>query len=306
MTSFKFFGDSYLAPEYDSNIVGNKLHGVANSLASAFDLPHRNYAAHGSCLEFSVKNLVHRLGSGEVKPGEIIVFCITTIGRLALKSTCEINCINDSHFPPLASAGSGFLQYDLTMDNPPSQGNLAMDDYVRKHQKELLWYVLEQDYSVVSLVHKGLVLLLLNIAREHPDKKFIFMKTAEMDDIQVDDLLPKNALFFPIDISEIAQKEIHWSKDMLSFFKRKRMSAYNMVSKYTGSDPRTNHLTLPNQSVFVADLKKGIENWNFNHVSLDNYKLDYFKVPETSAEFLESVKAGLLPDRHNYTDKYKK
>jgi len=307
ISKLRFFGDSYVAPEFEGHIVGKERQGIALQLAEKMNLVHKNHAAHGSCLEFSVKNLLHRLDSGEIESGELIIFCITTSGRFALKSTCDINVTGHGRFPKLASGGSALLHYNLESDTLIHKGNVELDRYARENKEGLIHLIMEKDYFVDKIQHMGLMALLFGIAEKHQDKKFVFASVGRYDDDKK--YLPKmpdNCIFFPVYMSEIDQAEAKWSAEIKNFMLRKNMPAHQLLTKYSGSDPRINHLTVPNMKIFVEDLFIGIQNWNFKHVRKSKYLNNHWHVPTTAEEYLKSVDAGEILYRKGYEIKYSK
>lgn len=308
----RVFGDSYVAPEYTGNITGMMRQGVIARLSKKLGATTvRNYAAHGSCFEFSLKNLTFRLNSNEIKPGDLIIFCVTTSGRIANKSTCDINVKEGQNFPQLAAGGSGLLHHDYTKENPKlNKGSHFLDTYAIENREGLLYTMLEKDTAVDNLQHFGMYCLLLGIAKANPENKFVIINVEHRSRINNDwaPEIPDNCIVYPLATSDNDQAEILWDAETLDFFKRKRHHAlrYNTMIKYAGQDPRINHLTIPNSEVFVEHLYKGIKYWNFDHVKKEDFHKEYWDVPKTSEEYLKQIKEGMLDYKPGFEKKYSK
>jgi len=311
--TLRVFGDSYVAPEYTGNITGNSRDGVIHRLQKKLSVSTaRNYAAHGSCFEFSVKNLIFRMRYQEIKPGDLIIFCVTTAGRIANKSTCDINVKEGQVFPTLAAGGSGLLHYDYTKESehPPSISSHILDTYAHENREGLLFTILEKDYEVDRIHHFSMYCLLLSFAKAHPENKFVIINVQnglEMNDVCIPEI-PDNCIIYPLPISDADQGEIYWDPDILDFFKRKNShtTRHSQLIKYTGQDPRINHLTIPNTEVFVNHLYEGIKNWNFDHVNEDDFYKTHWKIPKTAEEYLKQVEENILDYKPGFEMKYAK
>lgn len=213
------YGDSYAqkiypyAPDYKS---------WSQVLADKLGLELINNAIGGSSIEYSIKCFIRDKISNVISPNDIIIFIITSMGRLHLKYQ------NDN--PGTASS----FKYEKFTSNYP----VEHINFYKKNKNFIKWYISNKDEVMDNINTSAYIHMLNSYARSNPDNTIlVFSMNNIIHPVEVPSL--SNFILPNINLFTISNNEFCKDIDFSSWV------------RLIVSDPRPNHFCIPNSDIFA-------------------------------------------------------
>lgn len=259
------YGDSYTE---DTQHSASWVKHLANKMESRIV----NQSIGGSSTEYSIKQFIKNLKL--YKPGDTIIFCFSTVGRLNLKY------INDK-IP--RTACSFYNDYKTN----PNCG------WYLEHEDHLKWYVNEIDFDLLDINFEGYHHILKNFADKNPEiTVFVIVNTKHtyFNDSSIENT--NNYIRANIELSKISSAE---TGEM----------TYDDFTFHTKVDPRANHLVEQNRKILVEAVYKAIQTKSTEHITNDIFLKDIITAIKTFDEYKNYVNNGTILPNSDISKKLK-
>jgi hypothetical protein len=255
------YGDSASASELD-----HIAPGWAKMLSDRLDFELLNRAVSGGSTENAFNNFTGDYLSSLFKDGDLIVFQFSTVGRLFLNHQTE--------FPRTASL---YL-------NPPKFLDKKEHRWYFENKEYLEWYVVNHNLRINDISQAAYKHVLKNLAESNPGVTIVIL---ELDKKQIDFPLgniPTNFFAPNFELHKVFSNEI-----------KSRLQYFDWV-KYTGWDPRINHMSIPNL-IKVANLIYDLYTRRIDIEDYNGYFIeDCFEQIKNKEDYKSYARHGLLYD----------
>ena len=204
--------------------------------------------------------------------GDVIVFAMSTIGRLHFK-------FQDSR-PETAS----LYLHDLGRLEDPKNHIWYIEnrDYIE-------WWMVNMDHEVLSANCEGYIAYVKELAVNYPRCTFVLLENSMRyldPNYNPQSLLhrnPENFLRPNIFLDHIARGE----------FVNPNMPYYEWT-KYTGYDTRVNHLSKPNLNTLATLVNEAINTKTTEHITMDKFKSRFLEQIKTTDDYQRYIDLGYL------------
>ena len=279
MKTIRVYGDSFAANTFDfcwPTILGNSL-----------SLPVENNAMLGSCTEYAIKTFIKDVQNNIIGDDDIIIYVPSSTLRLNLSPQL------DKNKKPNTSV------YSQGLDNPNGKG--PQDEWYQENKKYIDWWVVNYDQEMQEFQFESYIQLLQNFARNRPNCVVIVLPAFPIglfkDEKHPTDIFNKhstnNFLRVNICLRNVSVLERIDSPDLKQFV------------RFTGWDPRCNHLTLPNLYILANLLSEAIQTLNIDNITMDKFQTKNIKCIETKEEYLKCVSNNIVPYSKKIEDNFK-
>ena len=235
MNNLFVYGDSFASPSAITKETW------VNILADSLNYQVVNNAVLGSSTEYSFFKFVKDAQNDIFKEEDIIIFVISSPGRLYF----NYQLFDDP------STGSRFL-------GPIRKTDLS-NLWYKQNKDNIKWYVRNTNQELNQINHESYIEVLKSFARKNPKLTFFVMHNPEPLNLFKLDQCPPNFFMPDICLVEISNREIidQTNRDFSSW------------TRYTDIDCRLNHLTNPNHKILANSIKntitkKTIDFWNYD------------------------------------------
>jgi hypothetical protein len=268
MPKLRIYGDSFASDDSEycwPNLLANKL---------GYEI--ENFAVGGSCIEYSIYNLLNDHNNQLFSDNDIIIFVQTAPGRL------------------------NFTHQILEKPNTSSSyinGNIAFTTKGDEHswyyenKKYIEWWLVNQNYDIQRYSHEAYISLIKDLALNYPNILFLVLPITNYKiDLKLTEQ-PSNFLRSTVYLDEISYNEILFDKprESISCF-------YSEFTKYTKSvDIRNNHLTKANGEILASALFECIMNRNLYKLNASNFYRGIVKPIKNLQQYLDDVEKGFYP-----------
>lgn len=266
MRKLYVFGDSFAAPNNESS-------SWAQLLADRLKIPKfMNFGINGSSSEYAMHKF-HQTISEENVSDSIIIVLLSTIGRLDLEFQIErpetaVIYLNSNPMDPInIVAGS-------------------KHEWYRENKKHIEWLCVNSNRRTAYLNRECYIHALKNYAESDPGNMVIVLQNSLQSNgipsFIPRGILPSNFIAPEIDIDIVSKAEII------------NYNSYHEFVKYTGWDPRINHLTNPNLEIMAESLYQMILTRDINKLQYDSFRKNIIKQIKNQQQLDEYITAGIL------------
>jgi hypothetical protein len=264
MQLLRIYGDSYAAP---------RIGCWANILANKLKIPEINKAVEGSSTEYAIKCFFQDLFSDNIGYNDIIIFVTSTPGRL--------------HFEFQNQNPGSAVQYLRAASKE--------DHWYWENKDHLEWYLVNQDMNLNSINHESYIKFIKDVAWNRPDNLFIILSNSNsrIDTTRLDKINPPNFLRSYTYLNTVSENEII-DADL--------HNVYQDFVSYTGHDPRSNHLSVPNLEILSELLYYSIKRLTVSNITYEKFKTQILKKIRKKQDWVEGIDQGL----YYYLDWYDK
>jgi hypothetical protein len=206
-----------------------------------------------------------------------------------------VNVIGDDDIVIYIPSTKGRLHFDFQISNRPDtaadychEPNVRPDydnSWYYKNKEHIEWWMVNASHDVISMNFESYVHVISNVARSKPNATFIMLKHQPWDHIP-NIVHPANFLIPPISFTNITSNEI--------------IGGYNYTDfvEFTKTDPRSNHLTIPNLKILTELVHETIITQSVEHFTMDKFKTNVIKKITSKEQYLEYVNQGYLDYSH--------
>ena len=264
MSVLRIYGDSFASIQpNDQNITS-----WPELLARKLQLPIVNNAIPGSSTENAVKNLCHDVENSVIKDNDIIVIVLSSSGRLNFQYQTE--------HPETA------VEYLRDPINRPGHNH----SWYWKNKNHIEWYIVNQDYQMLTINHTAYVSLIKDIANKLPACKFVILENTHFEFPNGLDYYPKNCIRSKISLNTVSNNEFDFPPGI--------DNPYQYWTQFTTFDARQNHLSKPNLVILSNLLFEAINNMNIDNISYDKFLQKHLKQIKNTSEYMYYVKQDFV------------
>ena len=247
----------------------------ASQLAAKLKIPMLNRGISGTSIEYSIKYFIKDKLSNTISHNDTVIFIFSSPGRHHLKY--------QNKFPRTASIYS----YGRS-----SNGHNVNDiTYYQENKEHIKWYEANKDDDIFKVNASSYLHMLINYARSKPDVTFMVLY---MDILLHPIELPilDNFLISNISLRQLSDNEFGCDVYFHSFVKK------------VIADPRYNHLTIPNISIFADLIHKAILTKDTSIITYDKFLRGILdKNLLSQKDYLYFIDRGLLYNNERYMDR---
>jgi len=259
MKTLRVYGDSFGS---DNQACGKSWTTI---LQEKLQIPMANKAVNGGSTEYAALQFVNDAQNNVIGDDDIVIYIPSSRGRLHFN-------FQISERPETASV------YCRDPVNSPH----ADHTWYYKNKDHIEWWMVNASHSVISMNFESYVHALSNIARSKPNATFIMLKNTKWNHHIPNIVHTANFLIPPIELNNIALNEIVGRNN------------YEDFVKFTGYDPRTNHLTIPNLEILADLVYETINTQSIERFTIDKFKTNLIKKITNTEQYLEHVDQGYL------------
>jgi hypothetical protein len=213
----------------------------------------------------------------------------------SLQFVNDVNVIGDDDIVIYIPSTKGRLHFDFQISNRPDtaadychEPNVRPDydnSWYYKNKEHIEWWMVNASHDVISMNFESYVHVISNVARSKPNATFIMLKHQPWDHIP-NIVHPANFLIPPISFTNITSNEI--------------IGGYNYTDfvEFTKTDPRSNHLTIPNLKILTELVHETIITQSVEHFTMDKFKTNVIKKITSKEQYLEYVTQEYVYYRH--------
>jgi hypothetical protein len=227
------YGDSFAAPLLNNNNYISWVDILSNKLL----LPTYNKAIAGSSIEYSIGLFSEDVKSNYLKSNDIIIFIITSPGRL-------------------------HLNYQLTKPHTASNfiRNIKLKDtWYNSNVNYINWYLTNRDENIININTVAYLHMLSAYARNNPNSTVLVLSMNRINNfigLNIDNFLVPDITLWDISENEFG----------------KGITFRNLTPASYGRDPRYNHLSIPNLEILADLLYESLTIKTINNFSYKKFK----------------------------------
>lgn len=256
-TTIYAYGDSFIANR------GPGLDGWATMLSKKTHLNLVNHGVSGGSTENAILKFTNDIKTGSIKPGDTVLFQLSTPGRLHLKfqhERPETASVYWHHVDPHDHRHTWYHQ--------------------NKHHIE--WYIRNFDDNLSVVNHNAYIHVVKNFAENNRDITVVLMQnTALPMEVEIRNR-SENFVVVPLDLNVISKNEY------------KRPFEFHEWNKFTKYDVRVNHMSLPNLRTMSELVEQTITTRCADHFTYDRFQQKLFEVITSKEDHDRYVDMGLI------------
>jgi hypothetical protein len=262
------YGDSFVAPWHGLS----EEHCWVNRLVKNNNIHVTNKAVRSSSAEYAIKLFYQDLTSNTLQGDELIVISLAHPGRLHLQYQNE--------YPNTASLYS--------MDN-----KIDKHEWFIENKEHLKWYLTNVDDDLLAINHASYVHVLNDYALANPSCKILLMSGWPLM-INFPITYADNLLKVNLPLMQISELEI------------KSPLTYSDWTANTRIDPRINHMSNQNLSIFVNLISNAMQTNDTSFIGLDKFAGDIFTEPLIYENYRKFVDTGILTESNKILKRFDK
>lgn len=261
MKKILVYGDSFASSENDGYAAW------VDQLGKKLELNVLNRAVSGSSSEYAMKCLIGDVHRGFFEKDDIIIFVSSTPGRLHFEF--------QNNRPETAS------QYWNNVDTRDPK-----HDWYNRSKKHIEWYMVNYDGRMSAINHSCYVHALKNLAAANPECTIVHLSNSHHNYHEPIDLplgpIPRNFLQPDIFLNTVSSNEYIGSLDYTEFI------------KYTGYDPRLNHMCNVNLDILSTVIADAIKTHRVDKIKYDIFEKSVFNIITNRTDYISYIGRGLL------------